>query len=43
MVAKSPAELVSTANVVEIIVRAEEQVEAVPFGGSDGGIGAHSC
>ncbi|PWI19394.1 hypothetical protein DI272_38485 [Streptomyces sp. Act143] len=40
-VACSPAELAQTANVVQIAVRTQEQVEAVLFGEPDGGISAH--
>lgn len=40
-IAHSPAEVARTANVVEIIVRTEEQVDAVLFGAPDGGVAAN--
>ncbi|MEV7391075.1 NAD(P)-dependent oxidoreductase [Streptomyces sp. NPDC091215] len=40
-IAHSPAELARTTNVVEIIVRTEDQVDAVLFGAPDGGVAAN--
>jgi 3-hydroxyisobutyrate dehydrogenase-like beta-hydroxyacid dehydrogenase len=40
-VAQSPAELARRSNIVEIIVRTEEQVDAVLFGEPEGGVAAH--
>ncbi|MEZ0074688.1 NAD(P)-dependent oxidoreductase [Planotetraspora sp. GP83] len=40
-IAHSPAEVARTTNVVEIIVRTEEQVDDVLFGAPDGGVAAN--